>query len=210
MVSHKETIKRLVPCVLELILSLKSMKRDLDVDFIANKLDISTDLVLEVINYAVSEGLLIEGSWALTEKGQELVFKHRETFVHDSVLHHPASSGLWKSKVKNLNSHLKRYHGFNSNYLNSFKESLLKFNGRIEEIKPLSSLSVGTVAVVSFTVGGYGFVRRLAEMGLTPGVKVSVVRNAPLSGPIIISVRESSIALGRGVASRIFVKVLEA
>jgi len=43
-------------------------------------------------------------------------------------------------------------------------------------------------------------------MGLTPGTWVTVVRSAPLGGPVEVSVRGSRLALGRGMAERIFVE----
>ena len=53
-----------------------------------------------------------------------------------------------------------------------------------------------------------GFVRRLMDLGLTPGAKVEVVKSAPFNGPLEIMVRGSRIALGRCVASRIKVEVM--
>jgi len=43
------------------------------------------------------------------------------------------------------------------------------------------------------------------DMGLTPGTEVIVVKSALFHGPIAVSVRGSRLALGRGVAERIFV-----
>jgi DtxR family Mn-dependent transcriptional regulator len=42
-------------------------------------------------------------------------------------------------------------------------------------------------------------------MGLTPGTNICVVRVAPLGGPVELSVRNSKLALGKGVASKVFV-----
>jgi len=67
-------------------------------------------------------------------------------------------------------------------------------------------LNQGEKGVMAFALGGHGLVRRLAEMGLTPGTEVTLVRSAPLRGPIEISVRGVFLALGHGVASKIFVK----
>lgn len=47
---------------------------------------------------------------------------------------------------------------------------------------------------------------RLAELGLTPGVVMSVVQDS--GGPILLSVRDSRIAVGRGVAHKLDVAVL--
>jgi DtxR family Mn-dependent transcriptional regulator len=53
---------------------------------------------------------------------------------------------------------------------------------------------------------GWGFEKRLMDMGLTPGTKVTVVKSAPFHGPLEILVRGSRLALGRGMAERIFVE----
>ena len=73
---------------------------------------------------------------------------------------------------------------------------------------PLTNLCEGESATVAFTRGGYGLVRRLAEMGLTPGTTIKILRRGPFRGPLEIEVRGVSLALGHGVASRVFVKPL--
>jgi Fe2+ transport system protein FeoA len=52
---------------------------------------------------------------------------------------------------------------------------------------------------------GWGFEKRLMDMGLTPGAEVVMVKSAPFRGPIEVFVRGSRLALGRGMAERIFV-----
>jgi len=47
-------------------------------------------------------------------------------------------------------------------------------------------------------------------MGLTPGVEIKLVRKCPFRGPLQIEVRGSMLALGYGVASKVFVKPLKA
>ena len=54
---------------------------------------------------------------------------------------------------------------------------------------------------------GWGFQKRLMDMGLIPGTRITVVKSAPLRGPIEVLVRGSRLALGRGMAERIFVEV---
>ncbi|MGQ9460558.1 MAG: FeoA family protein [Candidatus Bathyarchaeaceae archaeon] len=54
---------------------------------------------------------------------------------------------------------------------------------------------------------GWGFRKRLEDMGLTPGTRVTVVKSAPFNGPLEVYVRGSRLALGRGMANRIFVEV---
>ncbi len=70
---------------------------------------------------------------------------------------------------------------------------------------PLSMASPGQEVRLVGVRGGWGVRRRLADMGLTPGEKVRVVQAGP-SGPLIIAVRGSRVALGRGMAHRIMVE----
>lgn len=49
--------------------------------------------------------------------------------------------------------------------------------------------------------------RRLEDMGLTPGTKIYVVKAAPFGGPVEISIRGSTLALGRRISMRIMVNV---
>jgi Fe2+ transport system protein FeoA len=53
----------------------------------------------------------------------------------------------------------------------------------------------------------WAFQKRLEDMGLTPGTKVTVVKSAPFQGPIELKVRGSRLAVGRGMAERILVSV---
>lgn len=76
----------------------------------------------------------------------------------------------------------------------------------MEGVISLTSLHEGEVGAVAYTIGGFGLVRRLAEMGLTPGVEIKVLRRGPFRGPFEIEVRGVALALGRGVASKVFVR----
>lgn len=53
----------------------------------------------------------------------------------------------------------------------------------------------------------WGLRKRLEDMGLTPGTKVMVVKSAPFHGPLEVYVRGSRLAIGKGMAERIFVEV---
>ena len=69
---------------------------------------------------------------------------------------------------------------------------------------PLAILSENEEAKVVEVRGGRGLVRRLSELGFTPGAKVKILfSNSP--GPVLIDVRGSRIALGRGLLMRIIV-----
>jgi DtxR family Mn-dependent transcriptional regulator len=71
---------------------------------------------------------------------------------------------------------------------------------------PLTSLKVGQKARIAHIHGGKSVCRKLTEMGLTPGTEVSLVRAAPLHGPAEVRVRGSCLAIGSGIAAKIFVR----
>jgi Fe2+ transport system protein FeoA len=73
-------------------------------------------------------------------------------------------------------------------------------------LNALTDLAEGEKGVIVKALGGFGLVRRLADMGLTPGVEVKLVRKGSFSGPVEIEVRGVALALGRGVASKVLVK----
>lgn len=53
---------------------------------------------------------------------------------------------------------------------------------------------------------GHNAKRRLANLGIIPGVKIIKKKAAPFQGPIEINVKGSSLVIGRGLAAKIFVK----
>jgi len=74
------------------------------------------------------------------------------------------------------------------------------------ELHALTDMAEGEKGVIVKALGGFGLVRRLADMGLTPGVEVKLLRKGSFGGPVEIEVRGVTLALGRGVASRVLVK----
>jgi len=70
---------------------------------------------------------------------------------------------------------------------------------------PLAMARPGAVVTLVGINAGFGLRRRLADMGLSPGVTVRIVQSQ-IPGPVIIDLRGSRLALGRGMAQRIMVK----
>jgi ferrous iron transport protein A len=68
----------------------------------------------------------------------------------------------------------------------------------------LTNLAPGETGVVSQLAGGWGFMSRLATLGFTPGAKLTMVQNFG-HGPLIVSIRGTRIALGRGEAAKVYV-----
>ena len=69
---------------------------------------------------------------------------------------------------------------------------------------PLAAVKAGSrVHLVSIDAGEC-LQCRLASMGLIPGVEIEVIRNS-MRGPFLVSVKNSRIALGRGMVQKIMV-----
>lgn len=80
---------------------------------------------------------------------------------------------------------------------------------RSKPIRPLTSLEKGESAKIAFVRAGRGALRRLCDMGLTPGSVVTMVRSAPLRGPVEVEIRGSRLAIGWGIASKVFVEAVD-
>ncbi len=74
---------------------------------------------------------------------------------------------------------------------------------------PLVDLREGAQAIMTHTTGDVNVVRRLSEMGLTPGSELKVRRKCSFRGPLEIEVRGVALALGYTLASAICVQPIE-
>ena len=70
--------------------------------------------------------------------------------------------------------------------------------------RPLSLVPAGEKVRLVSVNAGQGLNARLASMGLSTGVEITVVNNSH-PGPFVISVRGSKMMLGRGMAHKIMV-----
>jgi len=71
-------------------------------------------------------------------------------------------------------------------------------------VRPLSLLRPGEEAVVVEIRGGRGIQGRLMSMGLMPGRKVRML-NSGATGPAVIALGATRIAVGRGQLHRVLV-----
>jgi len=69
---------------------------------------------------------------------------------------------------------------------------------------PLIELSTGKKAVIHHLTGGCSLFSRLASLGFTPGAGITMIRNWQ-HGPLLVYIRGSQVALGRGEAAHIIV-----
>ncbi len=67
---------------------------------------------------------------------------------------------------------------------------------------PIAYVNQGEEVKILDIAGGQGVYKRLMEMGIYPGASVKIISNTG-GGPIIIGVKDTKIALGRGMAMKI-------
>jgi ferrous iron transport protein A len=76
---------------------------------------------------------------------------------------------------------------------------------RDDHVVPLGTLRPGETGTIAELSGGRAFVARCLVLGCTPGTQVTMERNAG-RGPIIVKLRGTRLALGRGESMRLQVK----
>ena len=83
-----------------------------------------------------------------------------------------------------------------------------KLNDSSLEKKAISliELPLGKIAIIFQIKSGHAACKRLNELGLIPGVRVELV-NRITSGPVMIRVKGSKLALGRGLAQKVMVVI---
>jgi len=74
-----------------------------------------------------------------------------------------------------------------------------------ELMRPLTQLTIGSTSRVTDVTGEDATSLRLLEMGLTPGVAVTVVGAAPLGDPLELELRGYRLSIRRSEADRVAV-----
>ena len=106
--------------------------------------------------------------------------------------------------------HLKDKHGDNGEIkshldnIDSHMHDLMAHSENLGRAIPLAFLQEGEEGEVVGFSGGRGMVQRLSDMGFTPSEKVKVLTSSS-PGPVLVDVKGSRIALGRGIAMKIIV-----
>ncbi|HIH71499.1 MAG TPA: DtxR family transcriptional regulator [Methanothermobacter thermautotrophicus] len=77
---------------------------------------------------------------------------------------------------------------------------------RDENLKSLTEMDENQRGRVSFIRGDYRVVRRLMDMGITIGAPLTLIKRAPLRGPVEVEIRGSRVALGRDIADNVFIE----
>lgn len=73
---------------------------------------------------------------------------------------------------------------------------------------PLTELSLNTQAKVAHIIAGRNASQRLSGLGITIGTPIKILSQAPFKGPLQIEIRNTRLAIGRGLAQKIIVSRL--
>jgi DtxR family Mn-dependent transcriptional regulator len=202
---------------------------------LAEKLGVAPSSVTQMIKKLAAEGFIEYQPYkgvTLTGKGmalaQKVVRKHRllERFLHDFLgfevhkihneacrLEHSLSDAAAAALCKALNKPSKSPSDDNpippctldvddcEQCVSVVEEEGLKL------VTELSNLKPGEEGEVAFIRGGQKACQRLIDMGLTRGIRVKTVNAAPFHGPIEVEVRGTTLALGRGLATHVFIEI---
>lgn len=142
-----------------------------------------------ILNSLIEEKKIIiqNGNIILTEKGSidgESI-KNKHEFVEDFLKNIGVPEDFAHEKACEIEHHVEEE--------------------KIENFVSLLTLNVGESGEIVLIRGGRGLIQRLYDMGLTPGTCVTVLKKIPF-GPVEISLRGYHLALGQGVANRIWVR----
>lgn len=77
-------------------------------------------------------------------------------------------------------------------------------NQALTQTMPLTMSAAGTQVKISAVMGGTGFARKVADMGLNPGAQIEVRQHQ--GGAVVICAGNTRYALGAGMAHRIMVQ----
>ncbi len=70
----------------------------------------------------------------------------------------------------------------------------------------LTHMAAGERGTVVEVHGGHGMKARLEAMGIRPGVEITKISNQIMRGPVIIKAGNTQVALGHGMARKVFVE----
>lgn len=70
----------------------------------------------------------------------------------------------------------------------------------------LIELQDGQSGTIVSLNGGRNLTKRLADLGISPGTIINVLRRSLFAGPVQVEVSGSKLVLGRGLASKILVR----
>lgn len=194
---------------LELLVRYKEAKKQPKAKMLSGDLGVSAASVSEMLQKLAKKGLVDYkkyGEIKLTKKGEkvgkEILRKHR--FIEKFLVR----IGMKKSKVHKEACVLEHVL---SDDVEEALEKAMRAPGALKieksNIKRLVDLKKNENGIIVLVSGGAQACRRLTDMGLTPGTKVTLNRASSKVGALEVCIRSSCLAIGRGLAEKILVRV---
>lgn len=206
---------------LESIYKLHNEHRHVGISQLAENLKLTPASVTEMINKLVEKKLVIKTekkNIKLTEKGEkqavELIRRHRlvERFFTDflklkwETVHEDACK-FEHVLTKEIADALEQFMNHPTTCPHGHPIPDGKGKTAKQDAKPLTSLKPAQSGVVArIAEESREFLKYLATLGLIPQIVIKVEQIAPFNGPYLVKVGNSSYALGREVASKIWVR----
>jgi DtxR family Mn-dependent transcriptional regulator len=207
---------------LETIYELSGKGRPAKTNDIAERMNVAPASVTEMLGKLADDGFVDYKPYygtTLTKKGfdvaKKLKWKHRllERFLYDVL-------GIQKGRVHEEACRLE--HGLSDEAADALDE-MLEYpaecpddkkpipplaGGRLNEDEILlSELKAGGSGRIVRMEGGKGMRENLRCMGVREGKTLSVVAREPAGGPVVVKTGNTTVSIGRGMASRIIVEV---
>jgi ferrous iron transport protein A len=79
----------------------------------------------------------------------------------------------------------------------------------INNLLQLDRIPIKTVASIQEIKGGHGLIQKLQVMGVRKGQHIQLTSKQPFRGPITIKINGRELTLGRGMARKILVEVID-
>jgi DtxR family transcriptional regulator, Mn-dependent transcriptional regulator len=183
---------------------------------LSRALGVKAGSVTEMLKKLRADGLIRYEPYRgveLTERGLEVASgvkrKHRllERFLHDIL-------GIRKSRIHDEACRME--HGLSDEAADALDRLLKHPKDCPDDHKPiparlggasaartLADLGEGGVAFVEAVSGGESLKARLHSMGVCEGKRLRVVAVEPFGGPVVVKVGNTSLTIGRGMASKV-------
>lgn len=82
-----------------------------------------------------------------------------------------------------------------------------EINERLKMIVDLTQLEENETGIIKNILGGHGIITRLQNLGIRPGKAITKVSSHFMRGPQVISIDNTFIAIGFGIAKKVIVEV---
>jgi len=211
---------------LKSICELESIQSPVAISQLAQRLEVSPPSTIEMVKRLATQGLVTHTPYkgvALTNKGRRQAYivlrRHRlwECFLADNLglaweKVHDFACRLEHATVPEVTNALSEFLGHPQTCPHGNPIPTTEGNITNSQTTPLINLTINqTACLINIAYEETILLEYLAKRGFFPGVILTVEDIAPFQGPIIVRVKEQEYpeALGREIASRIFVKLLD-